>query len=572
MVVGRNRWMEKRLTRRRIVGAGGAGALTAALAACGRKTTPVSSGSSAGQARGPAGSPVQGGTLNVWINYNAPLDPQQTSGSVHEVVSGVYSRIFKFKTTSDPQVSLDHVVENDLGLQAETPDGMTWTVKLRPDAKFTNAAPVNGHPLEAEDVKATFTRAVDPATSNPNAGQLSMIDPSQIHTPDPTTVVFKLKYPYAPFNRTLASPNYSLILPRESLSGSYDLMKVAIGSGPFTLESAVPDVAYDYKRNPGYYDKSLPNVDAMHIAVIADTSQQLAQFTAGNLDEHLLDSPFTLDQARKSNPKASLVQFPYGTTWAVYMQMNDPASVFKDVRVRRALNMAIDRDTLGKAIYLDEAQTCWLIPSYMGKWSMQTKDLPPDIRQYYTYNPAESKKLLDAAGVSGQQFKLVYQNREGTPAFVKEIETVSSMLSSVGIKTNVISVDYTKDWIAGGKGINAGFFPKDTLVFSGISSFTEADEFLYLTMHSKSTQSHMTVKDPDMDAKIDQERTTLNDDERLKAVRDIITYAAGQAYYVPVVGDGVTDTLIKPRVKNYLPANSVAGKVPEMYAKLWLES
>jgi len=551
------------VSRRQLLGAGSSGLASAGLAACGRTTKGAPPGPSA---------PGQAGTLNVYYNYNAPLDPQQTSGAVHEFTSGVYSRVFRFKTAPDPQVSLDHVLENDLGLKAETPDGVTWTITLRADARFTNIPPVNGHAVEAEDVKATFTRAVDPAIPNPNRGQLDMIDPAQIQAPNATTVVFKLKYPYSPFNRTLASPNYSLVLPRESLGGGYDLQKVAIGSGPFTLESAVPDVAYTYKKNPGYYEKTIPNVDTMRIAIIPETSQQLAQFTAGNLDELTLDSPFTLDQARKSNPQATLVRFPYGTTWSVYMQQADPTSLFRDVRVRRALNMAIDRDTLGKAIYNDEAATCWLIPSYMGKWSIQTKDLPPEIRQYYTYNPSEAKKLLDAAGASGMPFKLVYQNREGTPAFVKQIESVSNMLNAVGIKTNVVVVDYTKEWIAGGKGYNAGYYPKDTLLYSGISSFTEADEFLYLTLHSKSTQSHMTVKDPAIDAMIDKERATLDDGERLKSVLSTLTYAANQAYYVPTVGDGVTDTFIQPRVHGYQPANSASGKVTEMYAKLWLSA
>jgi ABC-type transport system substrate-binding protein len=146
------------------------------------------------------------------------------------------------------------------------------------------------------------------------------------------------------------------------------------------------------------------------------------------------------------------------------------------------------------------------------------------------------------------------------------------MLSAVGVKTNPVSVDYTKDWIAGGKGINAGFFPKDELVYSGISSFTDADEFLFLTLHSKSTQSHMTVKDPTIDAMIDKERATLDDAERLKGVQSILAYAADQAYYVPTVGDSTTDTLIQPRVQGYQPANSASGKVTEMYAKLWLSS
>jgi peptide/nickel transport system substrate-binding protein len=440
---------------------GGSGLALFGLAACGRTAKATSSGQRSPQTENTGnGQPIPGGTLNVYVNYNAPLDPQQTSGSVHEVVSGVYSRVFKFKTTSDPQVSLDHVLENDLGVHAETPDGVTWTIKLRPDARFTNIPPVSGHPVEAEDLKATFTRAVDPNTANPNTGQLSMIDPAQIQTPDKTTAVFKLKYPYAPFNRTLASPNYSLVLPRESLAGAYDLQKVAIGSGPFTLESAVPDVAYTYKKNPDFYDKSIPYVDAMRIAVIPDTSQQLAQFTAANIDELTVDSPFSLDAAVRGSPKASLVKFPYGVTFAVYMQQADPTSLFRDVRVRRALNMAIDRDALGKAIFNGESVTCWLIPSYMGKWSQQTKDLPAESRPYYTYNPSDAKKLLDAAGASGLEFRLVYQNREATPAFVKQVETVSNMLSAVGVKTNPVSVDYTKDWIAGGKGSTPASFPR----------------------------------------------------------------------------------------------------------------
>src|SRR5581483_1757334 len=100
--------------------------------------------------------------------------------------------------------------------------------KLRPDAKFHNVAPVNGHAVEAEDMKATFTRALNPATNNPNRGALDFINAAQITTPDKQTVVFKLNYPYAPFRSTLASPAYSLLFPREVLSGGYDPSKTVI--------------------------------------------------------------------------------------------------------------------------------------------------------------------------------------------------------------------------------------------------------------------------------------------------------------------------------------------------------
>src|SRR5436305_14588868 len=104
-------------------------------------------------------------------------------------VSGVYSLLFTFKTGTDPKVIADHEVEPDLGVSAESPDGITWTVKLRSDAKFHNTAPLNGRPVDAEDVKATFVRATEAA--NPNRGSLDFLDGTQITAPDKNTVVFK---------------------------------------------------------------------------------------------------------------------------------------------------------------------------------------------------------------------------------------------------------------------------------------------------------------------------------------------------------------------------------------------
>ena len=208
------RMQATRLSRRRLavsLVAGGSSLTSALVAACaggGRfGTSPSGSGSqTAGQA---AGSPQRGGVYSVTIAANAPLDPQLISQQPTELVcGGVMSRPFRYKTGVDPNTVLNHDAESDLALTAESPDAVTWTVKLRPDAKFHNIAPVNGHPVEAEDVKSTFVRALS-LDRNPNRGALGMIDPAQIQTPDKTTVVFTLKYAYAPFTKTLASPSYS---------------------------------------------------------------------------------------------------------------------------------------------------------------------------------------------------------------------------------------------------------------------------------------------------------------------------------------------------------------------------
>jgi peptide/nickel transport system substrate-binding protein len=138
---------------------------------------------------------------------------------------------------------------------------MTWTVRLKPDVHFHNVAPVNAHLVQADDVKGTFTRLFA-TPANPYRGILGgYLDPAQIQTPASDTVIFKLKYPYSPFSKALASTNYGWIFPREALAGSYDPAKVMIGSGPFWFVSYEPDVAVTLRRNPNWYQRGMPYIE-----------------------------------------------------------------------------------------------------------------------------------------------------------------------------------------------------------------------------------------------------------------------------------------------------------------------
>ncbi len=513
-------------------------------------------------------SPKTGGTLNVYLNFNPPLDPHKISASAQDAPGGAMSRLFRFKTGVDPKAGTDHELENDLGVSAESPDAVTWTIKLRPDGKFQNIPPVNGHPAQAEDVKATFTRALDPAVPNPNRGSLDMIDVSQIQTPASDTVVFKLNYPYAPFRQTLASAIYSWIFPREVLAGSYDPSKTVIGTGACTLESVTPDVAYIYRRNPDWFEKGRPYVDGVRLAIIPDRAQQLAQFGAGNIDELLLDDPNEVDAAKQSSPKAGLIKAENAAPQPLYFQMGDASSVFQDIRVRRAFSMAIDRDTIGKAIYRGEAEQMLFIPSYMGKWALKVQDLPQDMQQYYKYNPSEAKQLLQAAGQSNLQLKLAYPNTFGTPIYAKHAETVANMLNAVGVKTTIVVQDYNKDFVDAGKGSRQGYFDKDTMMFAAAAVYSEADEWLFGYLHSRSTANQERLHDPTYDAMVDKARTLVNEDERLKAVLDIERYLADKMYLVPTVGT-YRWVLLHPRVQSY-QYSTTHGKMAETYAKLWL--
>ena len=567
----------RHLSRRRLLVATGAAGLAGASAlgglACSRRASPSATTGASPGAQAGQGAPQSGGTLNAYLSYNAPLDPQKVSANAQQAISGVMSRVFRFKTGTDPAVITNHDIENDLGISAESPDAVTWTVKLRPDAKFQNVAPVNGHAVEAEDIKATFTRALDPATGNPNRGSLNMIDPAQIQTPDKTTLVFKLAYPYAPFQKTLASPTYCWIYPREILTGGYDPAKVVIGSGPFTLENFTPDVAYVYKKNPAWFEQGQPYVDGIRVAVTADSAQQLAQFSAGNIDEYI-PGINDLETAKQHNPKAAVIKADNGSPYLLYFQLGDSSSVFQDVRVRRAFSMAIDRDTLGQALYGGQAQETVFVPAYMGKWSLKLQDLDPSIGQYFKYNPDEAKKLLQAAGATNLQIKIAYITNGGGnlagPLYVKHAQTVANMLNNVGVKTNIITQDYNKDFIDAGKGSRQGYFDKDTVLFAAVGFYTDADEWLFSYFDSDSTSNGEHLKDSTLDSMIAKSRALVNDNDRLKAVEDIQKYIAQQVYVAPTVAT-YQWVMVQPRVQNYQYSSSL-GKDTETYAKLWLKA
>jgi peptide/nickel transport system substrate-binding protein len=565
----------RRLNRRSLLAAGmvtGVGVAGTALLGCSGQSKTGQTSSQATTASGSGGTPKPGGTLIVYLATSYPLDPQKVSASAQAVPGPAMSRVFKFKTSTDPATIADHVYEPDLGLSAESPDAITWTVKLRNDAKFANIAPVNGHAVEAEDIKATFTRALDPATSSPNRGQLNMIDASQITTPDKQTVVFKLNYQYAPFRSLLASPAYSWIFPREVLSGGYDPSKVVIGSGPFVFDSIQPDVAYTYKRNPDWHLKPMPYVDSLKIAIVPDNSQQIGQFTAGNLDEYTVSNPFDLPTVKQQNPKATIVKVPVGGPPShFYFQLGEPTSPFQDIRVRRAFSMAFDRTAVAKVVFNGEGVPTVFVPLYMGKWALPVDKLDSATQQYYKYDPAQVKQLLAAAGQSNIQVRVVNPFAStNNVTMAKTVEVMNQSYNSVGIKSQIVNGDFNKDFIDAGKGWRQGYFDKDMVMFAGQAAYTEADDWLFSYFHSKSTSNQEHISDPKLDAMIDKERTLVNDDERLKAVQDIQTYLA-QQMYVAANTDPYAYVALQPRVQNYCYSGTL-GTGTETYAKVWLNA
>jgi len=477
------------------------------------------------------------------------------------------SGMFRFKLGVDPKVGLNHDLENELAVSAESPDAVNWTFKLRPDAKFHAVPPVNGHAVEAEDVKATLTRAVT-SPQNPNRGGLNMVDPAQIETPDPQTIALKLNYPYAPFASLMASVQFGLIYPREALAGQYDPSKQIIGSGPFVFDSYTPDVAVTLKQNPSYFEEGLPYVDGVRHAILPDTAQQIAQFTGGNLDTVRVQQN-DLVTVKNANPKAREITVTSGGIGALYFQLGDPASPFQDVRLRRAVSMAIDRDAIGKAIYNGQYQLNFSVLLSMGKWALTVEQLDPSVQQSYKFNLAAAKQLVQEAGASNLNLKFAYPVGAFSPEGDAFAQAIYSMLSALPWKMTIVQLDYNKDFLAGGKGYNAGYFPSDTILWGGVNPFGEADQYLFGYYDSKAATNKEHLNDPTLDGLIDKARAIVDVEQRRSAYLNAQKRIAEQMWSVMGLPAGYNHTLVQPRVQDfkYVPETNSGGRA---WSTLWL--
>jgi len=528
---------------------------------------PQARSTAAGQA---AGTPRTGGTFNTYNTQNlGSLDPQVSSAASGAIVtSSLISYLFRFKTGPDPATYLNWDPEPDLAASIESPDGVTWTIKLRPNVRFHDIPPVNGHAVEAEDVRATFQRAFS-LTANQNRGIIGAIDPAQIETPAPDTAVFKLRYAYGPFHSTLAGPG-SEILPREALAGSYDPAKTVIGSGPFVFQSYTPDVELILKKNAAWMESGRPYVDALNASVIADPAQALAQFTAGHLDD-LRPAPNDLATARQQNPAASFSKAATNIPYVFFGHMNHPSAPYADIRVRQALSMAVDRAALGKAIFNNDYSNNGVLAAALGKWS-----LPPDqfgdASKFYQYNPGEAKKLVDAAAAAKQLTRFLYPTKQYGADVDASWEAINQMLTTVGFKMQLVPIDYNKDYIGGGNGVLFGNYPDDALTISPEGIHDNAETTFAINFESPGTgisKNLPQVSDPDLDSMIAKMLTILDDGGRLKALQDAQRYAAEKVYVIPTPSKFIY-SLAQPWIHDY----AYGGANPNgtgTVSKLWIQ-
>ncbi len=305
----------------------------------------------------------------------------------------------------------------------EIPDPLTYVFHLHKDVLFHN-----GQPLTSRDVKWTFDSLLSGKIRSSKVAAYSKVD--RIEAPDEHTVVFHLKEPMASLLWNLSDGAIGIV----PYGSGEDFNRFPIGSGPFRFVSAQQDKEVVIERNPNYWTTPA-RLQRVEFKVIPDATTRALELRKHSADIAINSLTADTVLVLRKDPGLTVIQAP-GTIYA-YIALNLRDPVLKDVRVRRALALAIDVQPIIRYLLRDQAQPAYSI-------------LPPEHWAYdadvprYPYDPQESRKILDAAGYPakhGVRFRIVMKSSsdEGTRLMAAVLQ---QQLRQVGITLDIRSYEF----------------------------------------------------------------------------------------------------------------------------------
>ncbi|MBA8840826.1 ABC transporter substrate-binding protein [Ochrobactrum sp. RH2CCR150] len=327
-------------------------------------------------------------------------------------------------------------------------DGKTFTFKLRKGVKFHN-----GRELNADDVKYSIERVVNPKTQSPGAGFFGSIvgfeDASAgkaealsgITVVDPYTIKFELSRPDATFLHVLAL-NFAHIVPKEEVEKyGADFGKHPVGSGAFKMTEWTLGQRIVFERFKDYYNPSLPKLDQITFEVGQEPVVALLRLQNGEVDIPGDGIPPAKFIEVTKDPKFKDLIIQGGQLHTGYVTMNVKIKPFDNVKVRQAVNMAINKDRIVRIIN--------------GRAVPANQPLPPSMPGYakdykgYAYDPEKAKALLAEAGVAdGFETELFVANTDPQPRIAQAIQ---QDLAAIGIKASIKSLAQANVIAAGGE-------------------------------------------------------------------------------------------------------------------------
>jgi peptide/nickel transport system substrate-binding protein len=428
--------------------------------------------------------------LKVAISTNLnSLDPTTTTIGEEYVFSGlVFNGLMG--TDANGQTYPDLAISSQ-----STPDLKIWDFKLRPNVRFHH-----GKPLTADDVVYTFLRILDPATGSGARSDLGLVD--KVEAVDSLTVRFTLNSPYGSFPDLLTGRQMRILA-----SDRVDSLKTSpSGTGPFRFVRYTPGDSVELEKNPDYYAADKIKLDKVILRIIPEAASRVAALRAGDIDM-IWNLPLETIPDLKRDADIVVDAKPSGTWDGLVMNNSKPP--FNDVRVRRAVLLALDKRVLVQ----------FALDGQGAPTHSPIAPTDPAFNKDISFEPnlVEAKRLLAEAGYSNG-FKIEITVPVGRPARERLGVVTQQLLQQVGIQVTVQRVPYNRYSTE-----ISGIAP---LYVEGFFARTVIDAAVYPWFHSKGSWNARMwhFSSPRVDEVLDEARRTSDVEKQRELYRKFQQY------------------------------------------------
>lgn len=461
----------------------------------------------AGNANGTASGGGEAKSQDLIVALGAEpvkLDPQDaTDNNSYHVLELLYDKLVTF----DKDMNIVPALAKEW---TPSEDGSQMTFTLRDDAKFQDGTPVN-----AEAVKASFDRILNKENKLARYSMFAEFVDS-VSVKSEYEVTFQFKFPFGAALATLAHPSGSIVNVKATEGNKITKSPIGAGSGPYQFKEWISGEKLVLEANHDYWGDK-PKLQTITFKPVVENSARSLMLETGEADV-ILPVPATDFERLKGSDKVIVESYP--TTRNLYIGIQTQKEPFTDIRVRQALNYAVDKETIVNKILMGQGKVA---DSAITQYTWGHSPVGT-----YPYDPEKAKQLLAEAGVKpGTTIKL--WTPEGRYLMDRQIaEFVQGNLQAVGF-----NVEFRKwEWGAyqdAYKNPESGY---DLVLVGWGASTGDADWGLRPTFKTKGSSNYSLISSPEIDALIDKGMRTVNLRERQQTYQEALTLIKEQAPWI----------------------------------------
>jgi peptide/nickel transport system substrate-binding protein len=402
-----------------------------------------------------------------------------------------------------------------------SPDGLTWIFYLRKGVKFHD-----GVELTAKDVKFSIEQVMSPDATVGEAPAFRK-DVKSVDIRDPYTVVISLKQPDISLANLLSNIESvsGMVIPKDYYErvGREEFVKHPIGSGPYKFHSQSVGSFLKLEATDKHWRDGVPKYKYMTYTIIPEDSTRLAMLRAGEADIARI-SRDTVKEALGAG--LNIVTKENASVLIFHANMQWTSPVFSDIRFRKALNLAVDKEAIIKQILGGMAKPIATYPGRNISGAGGDLTLKP-----YPYDPQEARRLIKEGGWEGHEFGLISYPRAGCPEYPLVVEAMAGYWEKVGLKPKIRNSDWSV-WVATWRE------RKCQNTVHGYDSTTTPDVGAIMIKFQEkwdfSTSGRSTVNIPDLNEKFRRMEKSKDVNEISKILAEIYRYAYDNYLMVPM--------------------------------------